>query len=213
MSTPKGVFPYSWFELLEKLNATSLPDDIDVFRSILTKKPTTQDEFQWCQDVCTVEGMTTFADFVCYCNNADVFGFVEAVGKMITNERDNNKLNMLKNLSAYQVLHKNTNLSPGEDFVGFGKEQNHLTKLLRDNIVGGPSIIFRRYHEKDVTLIKGKYLCKKVIGYDANSLNLYCMGQLMPTGYYTLQEGKNKYKKETRNSQESIQWLEHVIRT
>ena len=41
VSTPKGVFPYSWFDSLEKLDATSLPDDIEVFRSILTKKPIT----------------------------------------------------------------------------------------------------------------------------------------------------------------------------
>ena len=35
----------------------------------------------------------------------------------------------------------------------------------------------------------------------------------MPTGYYTLQEEKNNYKKETRYSRESIQWLEHVMCT
>ena len=126
-----------------------------------------------------MEGRTTFADFVCYYNNADVIGFVEAVDKMITNERDNNQLDMFKDsvslpglIQKYLFMH----LSPGEYFVGFGKEQKHLTKLLHDNIVGGPSIIFHRYHEKDVTLIKGKYLCKKVIGYDANSLYLYLPG-------------------------------------
>ena len=51
VSTPKGFFPYAWFDSLEKLAATSLPDDIDVFRSILTKKTITPDEFQTCQDV------------------------------------------------------------------------------------------------------------------------------------------------------------------
>ena len=154
--------------------------------------------------------MTTFADFVCYYNNADVIGFVEAVDKMITNERDNNKLDMFKDSVSLPGLTQKylfMNLSPGEYFVGFGKEHKHLTKLLRDNIVGGPSIIFHRYREKDVTLIMGKYPCKKVIGYDANSLFLECLIQLMPTGYYTLQKEKNSYKKETRYSQESIQWL------
>ena len=160
--------------------------------------------------------MTTFADFVRYYNNSDVIGFVEAVDKMITNERDNNRLDMFKDSVSLPGLTQKymfMNLSPDDYFVGFGIEHKHLTKLLRDNIGGGPSIIFHRYHERDVTLIKGKYPCKKVIGYDANSLYLYCLGQLMPTGYYTLQEEKNNYKKETRYSQESIQWLEYVMRT
>ena len=51
VSTPEGSFPYSWFDSLEKLDATSLPDDIEVFCSILTKKPITPDEFQSCRDV------------------------------------------------------------------------------------------------------------------------------------------------------------------
>ena len=105
------------------------------------------------------------------------------------------------------------NLSPSDYFVSFSKEHKHLAKLFRDNIIGGPSIIFHRYHERDITLIKGKESCKKVIGYDANSLYLYCLGKLMPTGYYTVQEEKNNYRLETRYSRESIQWLEHVMRT
>ena len=105
--------------------------------------------------------MTTFADY----NNADVIGFVEAVNKMIVNEMDDNKLDMFKDSASLPGLTQKylfMNLSPGECFVGFGKEHKHLTKLLRDNIVGGPSIIFHRYHEKVITLIKGKNLCKKV---------------------------------------------------
>ena len=84
---------------------------------------------------------------------------------------------------------------------------------MRDNIVGGPSIIFHRYQERDKTLIKGKNVCKKVIGFDANSLYPYCMAKEMPTGYYTLQEEENQYRKDTRYSREAIQWLEHVMRT
>ena len=79
VSTSKGFFPYTWFDSLEKLDVTSLPDDIEVFRSILTKKTITPEEFQLCRDVWTREGMTTFADFIRYYNNADVIGFVEAL--------------------------------------------------------------------------------------------------------------------------------------
>ena len=84
---------------------------------------------------------------------------------------------------------------------------------MRENIVGGPSIIFHRYHERDVTKIKGKHFCKKTIGFDANSLYPYCVAQKMPTGFYTLQEEENCYKKCTQYSREGIQWLEHMIHT
>ena len=160
--------------------------------------------------------MSTFADYVRYYNNADVIGFVKAVNKMIMNERENNKLDMLKDSVSLPGLTQKylfMNLPSSDYFVGFGQEHKHLVKLFRENVIGGPSIIFHRYHERDVTLIKGKHLCKMVIGYDANSLYLYCMGKLMPTGYYTVQEERNNYRKETRYSRESIQWLEHVMRT
>ena len=67
---------------------------------------------------------------------------------------------------------------------------------IKNNIVGGPSIIFHRYHEKDKTKIQkihyfginqwGYYadgkVVKRIIGYDANALYLYCMMQKMPCG-------------------------------
>ena len=42
--------------------------------------------------------------------------------------------------------------------------------MLKNNIRGGPSIIFNRYQEVDKTLIRGNKLCKNIIGFDANSL-------------------------------------------
>ena len=213
VSTPKGFFPYGWVDSLEKLDFPSLPASSENFRSILTKKTISEEEFQSCKDVWDREGMTTFGDYVEYYNNADVIGFVEAVEKMIANER-NNRLDMLKvsvslpGLTQRYLFSWLTSEGDKDDyFVGFGGEHKHLARLLRENIVGGPSIIFHRYQERDKTLIKGKYTCKKVLGYDTNSLYLYCLGQLMPTGYYTLQEESNHYRKETRYSNEAIQWM------
>jgi hypothetical protein len=40
-----------------------------------------------------------------------------------------------------------------------------------------------RYHEANKTYIRGvNKLCKKIIGYDANALCLWAIGQEMPTG-------------------------------
>ena len=100
-----------------------------------------------------------------------------------------------------------------EDYFAIGKERVHIYKQLRKlGIVGGPSIIFHRYQEAGVTKIKGKDLCKKVIGFDVNSLYLSCMAKDLPTGKYDLREKKDGYKKETAYSKQGIQWIEYLIR-
>ena len=254
VSTPKGCFPYQWFDSLAKLDEPSLPrrtdelkealarlaateelsnaaDNIeeplskkveelskdDPFYSILTKKTITNEDFQSCEQKWVEQGMKTFADYVRYYNNADVTGFVDAVNKMVAHEKLRNGLDMFKVSVSLPGLTERYLFSKLDDkvdyFVGFAEEHKYLAKLIRENIVGGPSIIFHRYQERNKTLIKGKNICKKVIGFDANSLYPYCMTKEMPTGYYTLQEEENGYRKDTRYSHESIQWLEHVIRT
>ena len=61
--------------------------------------------------------------------------------------------------------------------VGISAEHKHIHKDLKTlGIVGGPSIIFHRYHEANITIIKGKNICKKVIGLDENALYLSCTG-------------------------------------
>ena len=49
-------------------------------------------------------------------------------------------------------------------------------ELLRTGMVGGPAQVFTRYHEKDIT----RKITRGIIGYDANSLYLYCSGDVMP---------------------------------
>ena len=72
--------------------------------------------------------MSTFADYVRYYNNADVIGFVEAVNKMIMNERENNKLDMFKDTVSLPGLTQKylfMNLPSSDYFVGFGQEHKH----------------------------------------------------------------------------------------
>ena len=57
------------------------------------------------------------------------------------------------------------------------------------------SLIFHRYQEKRKTLIKGKDMCEKVIGYDANSLYLNCAGKEMPTSWYEHREKSRLFSK------------------
>jgi len=55
--------------------------------------------------------------------------------------------------------------------------------LLKKNMVGGPSIVFHRYHKIGETFIKGTTNpMKRGFGYDANALYPYCLSLDMPTG-------------------------------
>jgi len=76
------------------------------------------------------------------------------------------------------------------------KEDNKLVyEKLKNNICGGLSLVFHRYHEKDKTYIQRcKYqnnkwqldskgnLVKNIVGFDATALYLWCLGQEMPCG-------------------------------
>ena len=58
-------------------------------------------------------------------------------------------------------------------------------ELLKTGIVGGPSIVFCQYHESGKSQInshqyRNVQTSYSVIGFNANSLYLYCSGQEMP---------------------------------
>ena len=71
-------------------------------------------------------------------------------------------------------------------FSLFEQNDKDLYDLMKNGIVGGPSIIFKRYVEAGKTYIRnGQKLSKKAVGYDANALYLWAISQWMPTGEYS----------------------------
>ncbi|KAG3105520.1 hypothetical protein PI125_g13421 [Phytophthora idaei] len=65
------------------------------------------------------------------------------------------------------------------------KEEKDIYGKMKANIAGGPSIIFNRYAKRNETKIRGGKVCKKVIGYDANALYRWALGNEMPCGRLT----------------------------
>ncbi|KAE8961417.1 hypothetical protein PR001_g30048, partial [Phytophthora rubi] len=65
------------------------------------------------------------------------------------------------------------------------KEESEIYGKMKANIAGGPSIVFNRYAKRNETKIHGGKLCKKIIGYDANALYLWALGNEMPCGRLT----------------------------
>ena len=80
-----------------------------------------------------------------------------------------------------------------------GCEKAAVYELLRTAMVGWPAQVFRRYHEKDITRIishvyggKSK-MTRGIVGYDPDSLYLYCSGDVMPCGKDKLVVNKKPY--------------------
>ena len=133
--------------------------------------------------------MESFRDYLIWYNNLDVEPFVEAIEKMF-------EFYQAKGLDLF----KDGISVPGlvMKYMFSGLEHNTLFSLFREqdkdlyynfkiNIVGGPSIIFNRYHEQDKTFIRnGTKPCKKIWGADANALYLWALAQKMPCGYYVI---------------------------
>ena len=65
--------------------------------------------------------------------------------------------------------------------------KNEAYEMLKKGMVGGPSIVFCRYAEAGISQIRsnteadGK-TCRTILGFDANSLYLFCSGQEMSCG-------------------------------
>ena len=148
--------------------------------------PTGIENYQYLLQIWKQEQMSSFKDFFRWYNNKDVVPTLEAMQKMIAfyNDKD---IDMLKlgftfpNL-ANICLHKSTDAK----YYPFTEGDKDLLEKIREDVVGGPSIVFTRKAVVDETLIrKSTNLCKSIVGIDASQLYPYSMCQPMPTGFYT----------------------------
>ena len=81
----------------------------------------------------------------------------------------------------------------------YGCEKIAAYELLKTGMVGWPAQVFTRYHKKENIHVrsyaygKKSKLTKGLIGYDTNSLYLYCSGDVMPCGKDTLLVNKKPF--------------------
>ena len=130
--------------------------------------------------------MSSFKDFLRRYNNKDVVPTLEAMEKITAfyHDKDIDMLQLgctLPNLAKI-CLHKYTDAK----FYPFTEGDKDLLEKIREDVVGGPSIVFTRKAVVDETIIrKSTNLCKSIVGIDASQLYPYSMCQTMPTGLYT----------------------------
>ena len=207
----KGHFPYEYMDGIGKLADRSLPPQA-AFYSQLKSEEISDADYARCQAVWHDNQMTTMRDYLIWYNNRDVTPFLEAIAKQFAFYRDRD-IDMFKDgisVPGLSLLHLFNDLPNDTNFVTFNQTNSDLHELVKDNIVGGPAIIFHRYHEKDVTKIRGGgETCHAIVGYDANALYLWALMQDMPTGWYVRRREENGFRPQQAQpyGQMAIQWL------
>ena len=164
-----------------KLEDSALPPH-EAFYSRLKNEDISDDDYARCQAVWHENRMKTMRDFLMWYNNRDVEPFLEAINKQVAFYKQQN-IDMFKDgvsVPGLTLLYLFNEL-PSKTFSIFNQTNSDLHLLVKDNIIGGPAIIFHCYHEKDVTKIRGEETCRSIVGYDANALYLWALMQDMPT--------------------------------
>ena len=148
--------------------------------------PSGEENYQYLLDIWNYENLCTFEDFLRWYNNKDVVPTLEAMQKMFAFHHKKG-IDMLKlgctlpNL-ANICLHKSTRAK----FYPFTETDKDLLQKIREDMVGGPSIVFTRKAVVDETFIrKSENICKSIVGIDSSQLYPHSMCQPMPTGLYT----------------------------
>ena len=198
-SQTKGFFPYEWFDSLEKLNHPNLPPH-QAFHTTLKNENISDEEYAYCRRVWSETGMTTMRDFLIWYNNRDVQPFVEAVEKMINFYRERG-IDMLTDgisVPGLTLKYLMKSIPNSTNFSLIHNKDADLFQIMKRNLVGGPSIVFTRYHEKGHTKIRGGKTCQKIVGYDANALYLWAIMQEMPTGQYIRRRAERQFRPDAK---------------
>ncbi|XP_025085055.1 uncharacterized protein LOC112558684 isoform X2 [Pomacea canaliculata] len=212
----KGFFPYEHVTSLDTLQEQQLPPHA-AFYSTLKQSNITDEQYAYCQQVWETRNMTSMRDFLMWYNNLDVVPFLQALDNQITFYATLG-VDMVKDaISApgitLRYLFKT--LSSDVYFSLFDDKTKDIHSLLRDNITGGPSIIFHRHHEKSHTFIRNDLSkpVQSIEGFDANALYLWALCQNMPTEHPIIRKKENNFKGEKRDvyGQKCREWLEWVM--
>ena len=207
----KGHFPYEYMDGIGKLEDRVLPPQ-STFFSQLKNEGISDADYARCQAVWHDNQMKTLREYLIWYNNRDVTPFLDAIAKQFAFYRDRD-IDMFKDgisVPGLSLLYLFSNLPKDTYFTVFNRTNSDLHELVKDNIVGGPAIIFHRYHEKGITKIRGgSELCRKIVGYDANALYLWALMQDMPTGWYVRRREENGFRPQQAQpyGQMAIQWL------
>ena len=236
----KSYFPYEWFDHPSKLDFPGLPLYQTFYsqlkqRNVLEMRDKTDEDdednnndqddidigmqrYQELQNIWRDHGMTSFRNFLEYYNNLDVGPFVQAVEKMQQFYFDHH-IDLFKvAVSVPGIARRWLFQTAHEAKTSFGliqPQDDDLYYIIKQNIVGGPSIIFTRDAEVGRTFVRNDPTrpCANIVGYDANALYLDCIDKAMPCGGY-VRRCAPEFKPDSRLSCEDMfHWMNYLMET
>ena len=196
---PKSWFPYEWFDRPEKLDYPGLPDYPHWYSKLKNEFTLKLTEWKACKQTFREKGMKTFKDWVRYYNNLDVAPGLEALEKM-RNFYTGKGIDIMKDAVSIPGVSLHYLLRGAiERKAELYAPSKEAYEMLKEAVVGGPSLVFTRYHEVGKTRIRSHQypvpknekearaagaakLCQNILGYDANALYLSTMLRDMPCG-------------------------------
>ena len=124
-------------------------------------------------------------NFLKWYNDLDLTPMIQAIENMNEFYKQKHIDFMHQDISLPGVAMRGCFHSITAEFHLFSEKNKDVYQLFKKNIIGGPSVIFNRYHETAKTFIQNSpnKLGQKIIGYDANTLYLWAIGQKLGVGF------------------------------
>ena len=188
----KSWLPYEWFDSPDKLDFPGLPPYMAWYSKLKGEYVLTLKEYDDCHRIFKERGMQTFGDWLEYYNNLDVAPFLEALQKM-KEFYTSLGIDILKDavslpgVSEKYILRKTLQPRWGYKPPELYAPNKEAYEMLKAAVVGGPSLVFTRKHVAGETRIRSHQyedarVCRRILGYDANSLYPSTMMKEMPCG-------------------------------
>ena len=188
----KSWLPYEWFDSPDKLDFPGLPPYMAWYSKLKGEYVLTLKEYDDCHRIFKERGMQTFGDWLEYYNNLDVAPFLEALQKM-KEFYTSLGIDILKDavslpgVSEKYILRKTLQPRWGYKPPELYSPNKEAYEMLKAAVVGGPSLVFTRKHVAGETRIRSHQyedakVCRRILGYDANSLYPSTMMKEMPCG-------------------------------
>ena len=176
------------------------------------------DWYHQLQDIWQEQHMTRFHDFLQYYNNLDVGPFVQAVEKM-QKFYFNQNIDLFKVAVSVPGIARRWLFQTAHDaknrFALLDSRDDNFYYTIKQNIVGGPSIIFTRDAKVGRTYIRDDLNrpCANIVGYDANALYLDCIDKAMPWRGYVRRAAPDFKPDSWLSCEDMFNWMDYVIET
>ncbi len=219
----KLFFPYDYIDSIERLDETKLPDIGEAWYSDLKSKSvlddgenSISDNYALVQKAWKDEKMESLWSLLAWYNDSDTEPFCTALERFQAIFFDQ-QVDVFKcaisTPGVARTLMFRAAKEAGASFACIDESNKDLFYKIKQNLTGGPSIVYTREMKSGYTKIRNNKneICSNIFGYDANSLYLSCLSKEQPSGPFIRRKEENDFRPEIRDRYQAaycwMQWL------